>query len=85
MATWGVFEESAIAMLNIRDWTFRGPIFIGDTLRVEMSFTGKRLTSRGDSGIIERAFRVINQSDVAIQTGHSDMMIALRPAAVASA
>lgn len=79
MTQWGIFEDSAIAMLNLRDWAFKGPIFIGDTITVEMEITGRRLTSKGDAGVIDRRFTLRNQSDVAIQIGHSEMMIALRP------
>jgi acyl dehydratase len=77
----GIFEESAIAMLNIRDWAFRGPIFVADTLTIEMELVGKRLTSRGDSGIVEREFRLRSQSGEIVQSGSSDMMIARRPLA----
>ena len=79
MSQWGVFEASAIAMLNLRDWTFKAPIFIGDTVTVEMEFVGKRLTSKGDAGILERLFTLRKQDGGVLQSGHSDMMIALRP------
>ena len=81
MTQWGIFDESAIAMLNLKEWTFKGPILIGDTITVEMEITGKRLTSKGDAGIIQRRFSLLNQSATVIQIGSSDMMIALRPGA----
>ncbi len=80
MTQWGIFEDSAIAMLNLKDWAFKGPILIGDTLTVTMEITGKRLTSRGDAGLIERRFEVTNQAGTVLQAGGSDMMIAKRPA-----
>ncbi len=80
MTQWGIFEGSAIAMLNLTEWAFKGPILIGDTLTIEMEIAGKRLTSKGDAGIIERRFRLLNQSAAVIQAGSSDMMIARRPA-----
>lgn len=43
----GLFHGSAIAMLGIRDWQFKGPIFIGDTLHFIMEIVAKRLTSKG--------------------------------------
>jgi acyl dehydratase len=82
---WGVFELSAIAMLSLERWDFRAPIFIGDTLHVEMAITGKRLTSRGDRGIVDREFSLINQDGAVVQHGRSPMMIALRPAAMPQA
>lgn len=32
MSQWGIFEESAIGMLNVRDWNFKAPILIGVTI-----------------------------------------------------
>jgi acyl dehydratase len=75
---WGLFEESAIALLNIRDWNFRQPILIGDTIHVAMEFTAKRLTSRGDRGIVERRVELINQSEAVVQSGLTDIMLKLR-------
>lgn len=76
MNQWGIFETSALAMLNIRDWQFRKPILIGTTLIVQMEITGKRLVSSGATGIIERRFDLLDPADEVIQTGFSDMMIA---------
>lgn len=80
---WGVFELSAVAMLSIDRWEFKAPIFIGDTLHAEMTLTNKRLTSKGDFGIVDRDFSLVNQDGVVVQRGTSPMMIALRPAQAA--
>ena len=79
MTQWGIFEESAVAMLNLDDWNFRAPIFIGDTLYIEMEILGKRLTSKGHLGILDRRFKVVDQTDRLIQEGRSEMMIRARP------
>ena len=76
---WGLFEHSGLAMLGIRDWKFELPIFIGDTLTVEMEVGAKRLTSRGDAGLLERQFIVRNQDGAVVQSGWSDMLVRLRP------
>lgn len=78
---WGIFEESAIAMLNVREWNFHKPILIGTTITVEMHILGKRVTSKGTSGIIERRFDLVDENGEILQSGYSDMMIALRPQA----
>lgn len=77
MNQWGIFEKSAIAMLNVRDWTFKKPILIGCTITVEMHIVAKRVTSRQNHGIIERRFDLIDEHGVVLQSGFSDMMIAL--------
>lgn len=79
MTQWGVFEESAVAMLNLRDWTFKAPILVGDTLYVEMRIEAVRPTSKPQVGIVERRFRVLAPEDRLIQEGYSDMMIRARP------
>ena len=76
---WAMFEKSGLAMLGIRDWRFLFPIHIGDTLTIEMQVESKRLTSRGSAGLLERKFTIRNQHGQDVQTGYSDMLIALRP------
>src|SRR3546814_4058289 len=69
MNQWGIFEESAIAMLNIRDWSFKKPIFIGCTITIEMHIVAKRMTSDGRAGIIERRFDLIDENRELLQSG----------------
>lgn len=77
---WAVFEHTGLAMLGVREWKFLLPIFIGDTLTVEMEVDAKHLTSRGDAGLLERRFTLRNQHGAVVQAGWSDMLIRLRPA-----
>lgn len=79
MSQWGIFEESAIAMLNLSEWTFHAPILCGDTLYIEMRIETTRPTSKPGIGIIGRRFRVLGSEDRLIQEGFSDMMIRARP------
>jgi len=76
---WGIFEESALALLNLREWNFKSPIFINDTIYVTMQFTGKRLTSNDKRGLVQRKVRLLNQRDEVVQEGYTDMLIMLRP------
>jgi acyl dehydratase len=73
----GLFGGSAIAMLDIRDWQFKAPIFVDDTLHFEMEIVSKRLTSGGDRGIIDRKFSLINQRGEVVQEGHIGLMLRL--------
>jgi acyl dehydratase len=76
----GLFSGTAIAMLGIRDWQFRAPLFIGDTVRFQLTITGVRRTSRGDRGVVERYFELFNQRDEVVQQGHIDIMVKARDA-----
>lgn len=73
----GWFDGSAIAMLGIDGWRFTGPVFVGDTLHCRVEITGKRLTSKGDRGILERKFSLLNQRDEVVQEGNISLMIRL--------
>lgn len=71
----GIFHGSAIAMLGIRNWQFKAPIFVDDTLHFVMEIVSKRLTSSGDRGIIDRKFSLLNQRGEVVQEGHIDLLI----------
>lgn len=74
----GLFSGSAIAMLGIKDWQFKAPIFVGDTLHFEMDIVSKRLTSNGDRRIVERKFRLLNQRGEITQEGDIGIMLRLK-------
>lgn len=74
----GLFSGSAIAMLGIRDWTFVGPMFIGDTIRFRLTIEGVRRTRSGDRGVVRRYFELLNQRDEIVQRGHIDVMVRAR-------
>ncbi|MDP9823668.1 acyl dehydratase [Nocardioides massiliensis] len=75
----GLFSGSAMAMLDITDWRFEKPVFVGDTLHATVEIAGKRLTSGGDRGIVDRLFRIINQRGEVVQSGHIGLMIRCGP------
>ncbi len=74
----GWFSGSAIALLEISNWRFVAPIFIGDTLHCTMEVAAKRLTSSGDRGIIDRRLALLNDRDETVQQGHIGLMVRRR-------
>ncbi len=58
-----------LAVLEIREWHFRGPIFIGDTIRVRSSVTSKEPRGRGRRGVITWQRQIINQEGKVVQEG----------------
>jgi acyl dehydratase len=77
-----VFSGSAVAMLGITDWTFRKPVFIGDTVRVRLTIESLRRTkSDPRRGVVRRLFEVLNQRGETVQEGHIDVMVRSREAA----
>lgn len=80
MSRTGVFEGSAVALLGVDGWTFRAPLLIGDTVHCRITILGCRLTSRGDAGVVQRRFELLNQRGATTQEGRMDVLVAVRPA-----
>jgi acyl dehydratase len=58
-----------LAVLLIREWHFRGPVFIGDTIRVRSEVLEKEPRSRGRRGVITWQRQLINQDQKVVQEG----------------
>jgi acyl dehydratase len=65
----GVFDGTALALLGVSDWSFRGPIKPGDTIRVEVEIVGKRPSKRPGRGVVQRRMRIRNQDGDVVQEG----------------
>ena len=76
----GFFEEKVIAFLGLDSWRFKGPFFIGDTLRVRFRVEEVRSSqSRPDRGVVKFLLHLINQKDQVIHEGYKTLMIKRRP------
>jgi acyl dehydratase len=71
---------ATIAFAGLR-WKFKGPIKIGDTIRVRAKVTAKQETAKADRGVVTVERRVLNQRDEVVQEGETDLMVERRPAA----
>jgi acyl dehydratase len=79
-----LFEDTAIAALGIQDWKFLAPIFIGDTVHVEIEIASKRVTKNPSRGVVERVFSLINQDGTIVQQGRLPVMLKTRETAAAN-
>jgi acyl dehydratase len=68
---------ATIAFLGLR-WRFKGPIKIGDTIKVRIKVTDKRETSKPDRGIVVLQRSVANQRGEIVQEGDTDIMVERR-------
>ncbi|MDQ0471822.1 MaoC/PaaZ C-terminal domain-containing protein [Labrys wisconsinensis] len=76
----GIKEGTAIAFLGMT-WDLRGPIKIGDTIRVRERVAAKRETKKPDAGIVTFYVALLNQRDEVVQEGEwKIMMIRKAPA-----
>jgi len=68
---------ATLAFLGLR-WRFKGPIKIGDTIRVRLKVSEKRETSKPDRGIVTIQRSVLNQRGEVVQEGDTEIMVERR-------
>jgi acyl dehydratase len=69
---------ATLAFVGLR-WKFKGPIKIGDTIRVRARVLAKQDTSKPDRGLVTLERTVVNQRDEVVQQGETDLMVERRP------
>jgi acyl dehydratase len=69
-----------LAFTAIREWYFRGPIFIGDTIRVRTRVLEKQLRGRRKRGEISWQRQVVNQQGKVVQEGIAETLVEARAA-----
>lgn len=74
----GIFEDSAVALLDLQDWRFAEPVFIGDTLHLRLTIIDKSLGRSGNTGRIGRRFELINQHGRAAHSGRADVLVRVK-------
>ena len=65
---------ATLAFVGLR-WKFKGPIKIGDTIRVRGKVTAKKDTSKGDRGVVTVERTVLNQRDEVVLEATIQRMI----------
>ena len=58
-----------LAFLAIRDWSFVGPVFVGDTIRVRSRVVEKEARARGRRGTVAWQREIVKQSGDVVQQG----------------
>jgi acyl dehydratase len=64
-----------LAFVGMRDWQFRGPVFIGDTLRVHTKLVEKEVRARGRRAVLTWYRQVINQDGKVVQEGVTQTIV----------
>jgi acyl dehydratase len=76
----GLFDGTLMGLLELRDWRFLAPVFIGDTVRVETEVTDLRPTSKPDRGVMTQRISVLKQDDTLVQQGELVALLKRREA-----
>jgi acyl dehydratase len=58
-----------LAFMAIKEWHFRDPVMIGDTLHTSVRIQSKEARSRGRRGVITWERKIFNQKDKIVQEG----------------
>ena len=69
--------DPVIGALGMDEWKFRAPLFIGDTVHLEMEILATRLTSDGGRGIVERGLQLLKHDGTLVQSGKSAVLLRL--------
>lgn len=71
------FAESVIGALGLREWRYRRPLLVGDTVRVCTSISAKRMVSDGARAIVERHFELLDSQSRIVQEGYGSTLLLL--------
>lgn len=75
----GHFGESTLALLELREWKFRGPVRAGDTVCARFTIESLRPASSGGKGVVTRRVEIVNQRGETVQDGQAVLLLAARP------
>ena len=71
------FADPMVGALGFKEWVFKGPLHVGDTVHVEVEFLACRVTSDGKRYVADRRLRLIRHDGQVIQEGVASAMLRL--------
>ncbi len=75
----GFMEQTIIAFREMTEWKFSKPIFIGDTIHVEIEVTELKAMARLGGGMVSIKLNVKNQNDEVVQVGTWNAIMMSKP------
>ena len=75
----GALEGTVLAFREIKEWKFSLPMFIGDTIHVEMEVVEKKPMPRLGGGTVVLMMRVKNQNDKIVMKGRWSVLFQSKP------
>lgn len=73
-----------MAILEIKEWRFVEPVFVGDTVHVRTKVLAKEERSRGKRGLVTWQRQIINQDGKIVQEGITQTLVQGKSAAKVS-
>ncbi len=75
----GVLEGTVLAFREINEWKFSKPVFIGDTIHVELLITETKALPRLGGGSVIIQLSVVNQRGETAMKGAWTVLVASKP------
>jgi acyl dehydratase len=75
----GFMEQTVLAFREVVEWKFSSPIYIGDTIHVEIQVVETKAIPRLGGGAVTLALDVKNQKGETVQRGKWAVLIQARP------
>ena len=75
----GVLEGTVLVFREINNWKFIKPVFIGDTIHVDMIVKETKELKRIGAGAVDIELRVINQAAEVVMKGNWNVLMMLKP------
>ena len=73
----GILEGTLIAFLGM-EWSFKAPIFIGDTIRQRRTVTEKTESKQPERGVMKWKVEILNQKNEVVQEGVRTLLMRRR-------
>ncbi len=70
--------DTVIAATGLSEWKYLAPLFMCDTVHVEVEIAGKRVTSDGRRGVIGRRLRLHKHTGEVAQEGTVDTLVRIK-------
>lgn len=71
------FADPMVGALGLREWSFRMPLRIGDTVHVEVEVLDRRVTRDGARYVVERRLSLVRHDGAVIQDGIAAVLLRL--------
>ena len=75
----GVLEGTIMAFREINNWKFVKPVYLGDTIHVEMNISATKALRRVGGGSVVIEMNVLNQDDVTVMKGSWTTLVISKP------
>ena len=75
----GMLEGTVMAFREIEQWKFTNPVFIGDTIHVELIVKETKPMARLGAGLVKIQLNVVNQKDEVVMKGFWKALMMNKP------